>query len=958
MATTAASGAALASSISPPSNTSNPRSSAYPARGSVGASSRASFSTSPPVTSQDPRRYSLLRSTTATSSSSHASSALPQPIDFSYSGSSIRPYLSTSYKTSAERSFSGGPDAARFREPTQNEEEFEDDDMLHYQHTHHQHIPGQAPDPDSEGVFPFSSPFLGTKPLADPDSNPASVPKVNKTSPDPANDAQPQGSVPGSFKSEVPHRIMSPAWAATTLGRMTLGSPDIRPAAGTSPLPTLSSLGPSSISALGTSPAGVSGPPALAQRRLSQNRPPHMRDVYGNSPSSGAGAGLYGVSPGAANRLSSSLPAASALNIVPGTSPSSGNSGSAAAGRRVSHLRPTRPGLVQATSSGSGAAASTRQGPYSRPSYGPGGTASNRSHSRTRLSFSQQSKDGVDRNTSGLGLLGAAALAEAASPPFALRPARITRGHSPKGRSIVDGDVDNIDFVMEDIEGPFVEHHKHSHPSSSDIENSDLEDDDDEDDEHVRDEMMLSLVNEVDDAEATEDESEEIKAHLRTSGASSYTALGPGSGMLAQVQSVGAQRNSMRSVPTAVPTFRARSSRHSVGGTPGGVSGPSSLGLNFREAHGHAPHHPYTGRGLPHHTTRSPRLGGAADLEAAFPTQVLSSSPIYSTSVPTHPSLQRQLSAEHNFSHASALAAMRHYPYGSSPGAASANAAAIAAPPRTKGHRRTQSAQTEDDGSEFGQDSRSRSRVGDVTTSSAGGMDENAEVAMIRDRLGGAAHCSAFISKLWYLLINPNLYSRYIRWSEAGDSIILSNDPDVSAEFANDVLPKLFKHGNNASFIRQLNLYGFQRVPSSRLLDVAEQKAAALLQKERDILGFSGGNGASVSGNGSAARSSSRTRHSESSPGGAGAFGSGNGLSTSAGSNSGAGAPMTTALHLYGPHSSFAHPSFRRGQESLLPSLKPRSSKKPKGAKGAGGAGADGKLEGDDGAGGDGGYDD
>lgn len=55
-------------------------------------------------------------------------------------------------------------------------------------------------------------------------------------------------------------------------------------------------------------------------------------------------------------------------------------------------------------------------------------------------------------------------------------------------------------------------------------------------------------------------------------------------------------------------------------------------------------------------------------------------------------------------------------------------------------------------------------------------------------------------------MINPDLYSRYIRWNEPGDSIILSNDPDVSNEFAAEVLPKLFKHGNNASFVRQLNV--------------------------------------------------------------------------------------------------------------------------------------------------------
>ena len=40
---------------------------------------------------------------------------------------------------------------------------------------------------------------------------------------------------------------------------------------------------------------------------------------------------------------------------------------------------------------------------------------------------------------------------------------------------------------------------------------------------------------------------------------------------------------------------------------------------------------------------------------------------------------------------------------------------------------------------------------------------------------------------------------------------------------------------------------------------------------------------------------------------------------------------------LYGAHSSFTHPRFLRGKEELLPSMKPRSSKKPKKASAAGG---------------------
>ncbi|SNX83573.1 uncharacterized protein MEPE_02280 [Melanopsichium pennsylvanicum] len=171
-------------------------------------------------------------------------------------------------------------------------------------------------------------------------------------------------------------------------------------------------------------------------------------------------------------------------------------------------------------------------------------------------------------------------------------------------------------------------------------------------------------------------------------------------------------------------------------------------------------------------------------------------------------------------------------------------------------------------------------------TGATGNTDETAQVAAIRDRLGGAASCSAFISKLWHLMINPAQYSKYIRWDEAGTSIILSSEPEVANEFAADVLPRLFKHGNNASFIRQLNLYGFQRIPSSRLLDAAEMKVAAAKRAE---LGGSGG-----------------------------------------------GSTLNTAIQLYGAHSSFAHPRFLRGREELLPTMKPRSSKKPKKSAGNG----------------------
>lgn len=183
--------------------------------------------------------------------------------------------------------------------------------------------------------------------------------------------------------------------------------------------------------------------------------------------------------------------------------------------------------------------------------------------------------------------------------------------------------------------------------------------------------------------------------------------------------------------------------------------------------------------------------------------------------------------------------------------------------------------------------------------------DEMAEVSLIRDRLGGAANCAAFIAKLWFLVTRPGRYGRYLHWNSLGSTVILTTDPDISNEFASEVLPRLWNHANYSSFIRQMNLYGFQRLPSSRILDVAEVHAA----HEAGLKAF----------------------------GSSSSSGSGSGEQGSSGGGSGSINEFSTAQQLYGPHSSFLHPKFVRGREDLLPMLKPRNAKKPKTAGGAGG---------------------
>lgn len=165
-------------------------------------------------------------------------------------------------------------------------------------------------------------------------------------------------------------------------------------------------------------------------------------------------------------------------------------------------------------------------------------------------------------------------------------------------------------------------------------------------------------------------------------------------------------------------------------------------------------------------------------------------------------------------------------------------------------------------------------------------LDEMTQVAAIRDRLGGAANCAAFIAKLWFLVVRPARYGKYLHWNSTGTTVILSTDPDISNEFASEVLPRLWNHANYSSFIRQMNLYGFQRLPSSRILDKAEIQAAV-------DAGMKGPDGQSPT-------------------------------------------DLSTAQQLYGSHSSFLHPKFVRGREDLLPMLKPRNAKRPKASAGGG----------------------
>nr|QBC36001.1 heat shock transcription factor B2b [Narcissus tazetta subsp. chinensis] len=68
-----------------------------------------------------------------------------------------------------------------------------------------------------------------------------------------------------------------------------------------------------------------------------------------------------------------------------------------------------------------------------------------------------------------------------------------------------------------------------------------------------------------------------------------------------------------------------------------------------------------------------------------------------------------------------------------------------------------------------------------------------------------------FLSKTYQLVEDPSV-NDVISWNEDGSAFIVWKP----AEFAQDLLPKYFKHNNFSSFVRQLNTYGFRKIVPDR----------------------------------------------------------------------------------------------------------------------------------------------
>ncbi|KAJ7745883.1 HSF-type DNA-binding-domain-containing protein [Mycena maculata] len=75
-----------------------------------------------------------------------------------------------------------------------------------------------------------------------------------------------------------------------------------------------------------------------------------------------------------------------------------------------------------------------------------------------------------------------------------------------------------------------------------------------------------------------------------------------------------------------------------------------------------------------------------------------------------------------------------------------------------------------------------------------------------------------FVRKLYKMLENPN-YRNAVSWGLQGDCFVVED----ANEFAKSILPRVFKHSNFSSFVRQLNKYDFHKVKTDDVEEIGEQ---------------------------------------------------------------------------------------------------------------------------------------
>ena len=67
-----------------------------------------------------------------------------------------------------------------------------------------------------------------------------------------------------------------------------------------------------------------------------------------------------------------------------------------------------------------------------------------------------------------------------------------------------------------------------------------------------------------------------------------------------------------------------------------------------------------------------------------------------------------------------------------------------------------------------------------------------------------------FFPEKLYKILKINKYKSIIHWDKEGKIVVIQN----KSKFSKEILGKKFGHNNYDSFVRQLNLYGFEKLPN------------------------------------------------------------------------------------------------------------------------------------------------